>query len=273
MKRVTPIAIIDAFASGPFRGNPAAVCMLEEERDAEWMQAVAAEMNLSETAFLVADEDGGYRLRWFTPAVEVDLCGHATLAAAHYLWENESLAASEQARFRTASGLLTASRMEEGIALDFPAERPVPIAAPEELIQGLGLIPRYVGRNRMDFVVEVDSEETVRSLRPDYALLARVEARGIIVTSKGGGISANGEGIPYDFVSRAFFPASGVNEDPVTGSAHCALAPYWQRRLRKDDFVAYQASARGGELHVALNGDRVILRGQAVTVLNGSLNV
>lgn len=262
-----PISLIDAFTSEPFKGNPAAVCLLQQEQDAEWMQRVASEMNQSETAFVVPREDGSYSLRWFTPTVEVDLCGHATLASAHYLWENGHLTKNEQAKFHTLSGLLTADFSVEGIMLNFPAEPPVPVTAPEELIQGLGLIPRYVAKNRIDYLVEIDSEDTVRTLKPDFAMLARVEARGVIVTSK-----AN-RGSEYDFVSRAFYPASGCNEDPVTGSAHCALAPYWQRKLRKDNLLAYQASARGGELKLAIVGNRVLISGKAVTILNGHLSV
>ncbi|RAP78002.1 PhzF family phenazine biosynthesis protein [Paenibacillus montanisoli] len=261
------IAIIDAFTSIPFRGNPAAVCLLEEPRNEQWMQDVAAEMNLSETAFLEPREDGSYGLRWFTPTVEMELCGHATLASAHYLWENSHLPQGRIAAFHTRSGLLTAEQTENGIRLNFPAEPAAPVKAPEELIQGLGLIPRYVGLNRMDYLVEVDSVQTVQSLKPDFAMLARVDARGIIVTSKGTGKPGD-----YDFISRCFYPASGCKEDPVTGSAHCALAPYWQRRLRQNAFTAYQASARGGELYIELANDRVLMTGQAVTVLNGQLN-
>ncbi|MBM7563677.1 PhzF family phenazine biosynthesis protein [Paenibacillus sacheonensis] len=269
------IAIIDAFTSEPFRGNPAAVCLLEEEREPEWMQRVAAEMNLSETAFLRRRQDGSFGLRWFTPTQEVDLCGHATLASSHYLWTNGLLDRERQARFYTNSGLLTATLEEGGIRLDFPAEAAAPVTAPEELIQGLGLIPRYTGRNRMDYLVEVDSEETVRTLRPDFGMLARVNARGVIVTSRAAaGTGGTAEAAAaYDFVSRAFYPATGVDEDPVTGSAHCALAPYWQKRLRKNEFHAYQASARGGEMHVSVHGERVHMVGQAVTVMLGQLMV
>ncbi|MCQ6562908.1 PhzF family phenazine biosynthesis protein [Paenibacillus mendelii] len=262
-----PVSIIDAFTSEPFRGNPAAVCLLQEEREEQWMRLVAAEMNLSETAFLMQKTDGSYGLRWFTPLDEVDLCGHATLAAAHYLWEHGHREPEHKLLFLTRSGILTAERTADGITLDFPAEPVAPAVAPEELIQGLGLIPRYVGRNRMDYVVEVDSERTVRTLQPDMALLSRVETRGVIVTARADG----GPGSRYDFVSRAFFPSIGINEDPVTGSAHCALAPYWQRRLRKDELVAYQASARGGELLLRPVGDRVRMSGTAVTVMNGHL--
>ncbi|MBW7476967.1 PhzF family phenazine biosynthesis protein [Paenibacillus oenotherae] len=263
------LAVVDAFTSQPFRGNPAAVCLLEEGAEEGWMQNIAAEMNLSETAFLMRQEDGSYTLRWFTPQAEVDLCGHATLASAHYLWESGHLEAGQQARFHTRSGLLTADKVAGGVQLNFPAEPVSPAVAPEELIQALGLIPRYVGRNRMDYLVEVDSEETVRTLKPDYMLLGQVETRGVIVTSR----AERNTDAGYDFVSRAFFPAVGVNEDPVTGSAHCALAPYWQGRLRKEELLAYQASSRGGVLQLRVEGDRVLMAGQAVTILRGVLEV
>jgi len=263
----TPIAIIDAFANAPFTGNPAAVCMLEQDPEEQWMSKVAAEMNLSETAFLAVREDGSYSLRWFTPVTEVDLCGHATLAAAHYLWEQGLTQAGVAIAFHTRSGLLIAEQTEKGITLHFPAVPVAAAVAPELLIQGLGLIPRYVGRNAMDYLIEVDSEETVRTLRPDFALLSQVETRGIIVTAR-----AN-PGAKYEIVSRAFFPNIGVNEDPVTGSAHCALAPYWHRRLRKDEWLACQASARGGELYIGIEeGGRVAISGQAVTVMTGRLH-
>ncbi|MDQ8738650.1 PhzF family phenazine biosynthesis protein [Paenibacillus sp. LHD-38] len=255
--------IVDAFTKERFKGNPAAICFLEQPQSEGWMQQVAAEMNLSETAFVVPGEES-YGLRWFTPTVEVDLCGHATLATAHILWESGRLPHGEPARFMTRSGLLTAKQSGTWIDMDFPAEPPVAAVAPEELVQGLGLIPRFVGRNRMDFFVEVDSEETLRTLRPDFGLLARLDARGVIITSRG-------SGSPYDFVSRAFYPGTGVDEDPVTGSAHCALAPYWAKRLRKQELVGYQASERGGVVKVRPEGDRVYLSGQAVTVLKGQL--
>lgn len=259
-----PLFIADAFAREPFTGNPAAVCLLETTMDDERMAKIAAEMNLSETAFVERDGTGGFGLRWFAPKAEVDLCGHATLAAAHVLWEQGWLSRSETARFSTRSGRLTADWEDGEIVMDFPAEAPAPTAAPNELIEGLGLIPKYVGRNRMDYVVEIDGEEAVRSLRPDYGMLARLDARGVIVTSRG-------KGDDCDFVSRAFFPVLGVNEDPVTGSAHCALAPYWEKRLRKSGLTGYQASERGGYVGVRTIGDRVQLRGRAVTVLRGQL--
>ncbi|WP_053375399.1 PhzF family phenazine biosynthesis protein [Paenibacillus sp. FJAT-27812] len=255
--------IVDAFTNERFKGNPASVCLLEQPQPESWMQQVASEMNLSETAFIVPRPDG-YDLRWFTPVGEVDLCGHATLATAHVLWESGKLPPDQMASFMTKSGRLTARRDGAWIQMDFPAEPPEAAIAPEELVQGLGLIPRYAGRNRMDYFVEVDSEETLRTLRPDFAMLARVEARGVIVTSRS-------TGSPYDFVSRAFYPATGIDEDPVTGSAHCALAPYWAKRLRKDELVGYQASQRGGIVKMKPDGDRVYLSGQAVTVLKGQL--
>lgn len=255
--------IVDAFTNERFKGNPAAICLLEQPQPESWLQQVAAEMNLPETAFIVPGEKS-FDLRWFTPVAEVDLCGHATLATAHVLWETGKLPEQEMARFMTRSGILTAKLDGAWIEMDFPAEPPEAAIAPEELVQGLGLIPRYVGRNRMDYFVEVDSEDTVRTLRPDFAMLARLEARGVIVTSRSTGSA-------YDFVSRAFYPGTGIDEDPVTGSAHCALAPYWAKRLRKNRLVGYQASKRGGIVKVKPDGDRVYLSGQAVTVLRGQL--
>ncbi len=257
------ITQVDAFTAAPFGGNPAGVCILAEPGDARWMQQVAREMNLAETAFLHRQEDG-FNLRWFTPAVEVDLCGHATLASAHVLWEEGHLRPEEQARFYTRSGLLTADRRGAWIELDFPATPARPADAPAGLAQALGVEPIYIGQSRFDYLVEVDSEETLRALKPDMTLLERVPARGIIVTSR----SASPE---YDMVSRFFAPQAGVPEDPVTGSAHCTLAPFWAERLDKTEMRAYQASPRGGVLRVRLNGERVAIGGQAVTVLRGEL--
>ncbi|HEX9611054.1 MAG TPA: PhzF family phenazine biosynthesis protein [Gemmatimonadales bacterium] len=258
-----PIVQVDAFTDRPFAGNPAAVCVLPAPADADWMQDVAREMNLSETAFLVRRHDG-FDLRWFTPAVEVDLCGHATLASAHVLWQDGHLPPGAQARFHTKSGLLAADRRGKWIELDFPATRAAPAPAPPGLLEALHVTPRFVGRSRFDYLLEVDGEETVRSVRPDFGALARVDARGVIVTSR-----AATDG--YDFVSRFFAPRAGVPEDPVTGSSHCALAPYWGGKLGKPALVGYQASARGGVVRTRLAGDRVILGGQAVTVLRGDL--
>lgn len=257
---------IDAFTAEPFKGNPAAVCLLDRERDEVWMQNVAAEMNLSETAFLLTREDG-FSLRWFTPVIEVDLCGHATLASAHALWEENVLAANETARFHTRSGLLTAARAGDWIELDFPATREQTADPPPALLESLGIsVPVYVGRNKFDYLVELESEEAVRNLDPDHAQLRGVPVRGVIVTSR----SSNRD---FDFVSRFFAPGSGVDEDPVTGSAHCCLTPYWSARLGKTEMVAYQASSRGGVVRVRLDGDRVKLAGRAVTVLRGDLAV
>ena len=253
---------VDSFTNKPFQGNPAGVCILNKPAEADWMQKVAREMNLSETAFLVEQEEG-YNLRWFTPSAEVDLCGHATLASAHILWETGLLDDNTQARFHTRSGLLTAKRQGDWIEMDFPATPEEPVEAPVELGRALGVTPRYVGRNRFDYLVEVDSEELVRGLQPDISLLNSLPVRGIIVTSRS---SAPG----FDFVSRFFAPAVGVNEDPVTGSAHSCLAPFWMERLGGkpgQEFTAYQASARGGVLKVCVQGERVLIRGQAVTVL------
>jgi PhzF family phenazine biosynthesis protein len=254
---------VDAFTDQPFAGNPAAVCLLPTVRDAGWMQQVAREMNLAETAFLVRRLDG-FDLRWFTPSREVDLCGHATLASAHVLWEQEHLAVDQIARFHTRSGVLTAERRDRLIWLDFPATPAAPAEPPEELVQGLGTRGRFVGRTPFDYLVELESENAVRALAPDLTLLARIKARGIIVTAK----AATPE---YDFVSRFFGPAAGVPEDPVTGSAHCALGPYWSPRLGRSELVGYQASARGGTVQVRLAGDRVKLGGEAITVLKGEL--
>ncbi|UCC86854.1 MAG: PhzF family phenazine biosynthesis protein [Anaerolineales bacterium] len=254
---------VDAFTQVPFKGNPAGVCILPEPGDEGWMQDVASEMNLSETAFLYRQEDG-YNLRWFTPAVEVELCGHATLASAHILWETGHLKPGEMARFHTRSGLLTGERKWDWIELNFPATPEKPVTPPKDLARALGVEPKYIGGSRFDYLVEVDSEETLRNMQPDFILLGQVSTRGVMVTS----LAASPK---YDFVSRFFAPGVGINEDPVTGSAHCCLGPYWSQRLDRDEFVAYQASARGGIVRVRVSGDRVYLGGQAVTVLRGEL--
>ena len=258
------ITQVDAFTNRPFAGNPAAVCILPAAVEPVWMLNVAREMNLAETAFLVKQRDG-FDLRWFTPAVEVDLCGHATLASAHVLWEDGLLKKAEQARFHTKSGLLTADRHDSWIELDFPATVASPAPAPSGLIEGLNVKAQFIGRSKFDFLIEVQSEAIVRRLDPDMTAIARAPARGVIVTSR-----ANGES-NYDFVSRFFAPQSGVPEDPVTGSAHCALAPYWGAKLGKKEMMAFQASARGGEIRLRIEGDRVRLGGEAVTVLRAEL--
>jgi PhzF family phenazine biosynthesis protein len=259
------IFTVDAFTDKPFAGNPAAVCLLAQPQSDSWMQRVAQEMNLSETAFVYRIKDG-YNLRWFTPATEVDLCGHATLATAYVLWEVDYLTRNEVARFHTKSGLLTASLKESWIELDFPSEPAYETVAPQELTQALSIQPVFTGKNRFDYLIEIESEEVLRNLQPDLGLLAKVPARGIIVTAK----CSTGT---YDFISRFFAPAAGVNEDPVTGSAHCCLGPYWQQKLAKDSFTAYQASARGGIVKLRVVNDRVKLTGQAVIVLRGELIV
>jgi PhzF family phenazine biosynthesis protein len=257
------IVQVDAFTDRPFAGNPAAVCVLPGPADPAWMQAVAAEMNLAETAFLV-DEGDVFHLRWFTPTVEVDLCGHATIASAHVLWEDGHLPAGSVARFRTRSGLLTATREGSWITLDFPAtpvERPVD---PDPVARALGVPVLFAGATRFDVLAEVESEAALRSMAPDPALLEAIPSRGVIVTALAGS-----EG--FDFVSRFFGPRVGIAEDPVTGSAHSALGPYWAGRLDRLEMVAYQASRRGGVVRVRVEGDRVKIGGQAVTVLRGEL--
>jgi PhzF family phenazine biosynthesis protein len=249
---------VDAFTGTAFQGNPAAVCLLETPVTDSWMQSVAAEMNLSETAFLLGDS-----LRWFTPAVEVTLCGHATLATAHVLYSTGT--ATGQLEFKTASGTLTVNRLGDGmITMDFPAKEMTPAPVPGGLEKALGVTPVQVENSHLDLLVEVDSEETVRTLSPDIAALAALDARGVIVTARG---------TDTDFVSRFFAPKVGVPEDPVTGSAHCALSPYWSARLGRASLVGAQLSRRGGLVGVTLDGDRVHLAGRAVTVLSGTLHV
>jgi len=255
------IFTVDAFTDKPFSGNPAGVCILSEERDEPWMQSFAREMNLSETAFLRKSDDG-YSLRWFTPKVEVDLCGHATLASAHILFERGYLKREEQARFHTRSGLLTATSKENWIELDFPKQPVTASSPPAGLVESLGVSPKFVGKNVLYLIVEVDSEEIVRGLKPDYGHLASVPVNGVAVTS-----IASTPG--FDFVSRFFAPRFGIDEDPVTGSSHCGLGPFWEERLNKSELTAYQASARGGVIHVRVVSNRVFLGGKAITILQG----
>ena len=258
-----PILQIDAFADRPFAGNPAAVCLLEEERDSKWMQAVAAEMNLSETAFVRRIGDD-FELRWFTPAIEVDLCGHATLASAHALWTEGVVNRDQSIRFHTKSGVLTCAKSDEFIELDFPATPAQEVEPPAGLFEALGIESAFVCKSKFDFLVVLDSEQVVRSLSPDFARLGRFPARGVIVSSQS-------ENPQFDFISRFFAPCAGVDEDPVCGSAHCCLAPFWSERLGKSEMTAFQASPRGGVVRVRVNDDRVILGGQAVTVLRGEI--
>jgi PhzF family phenazine biosynthesis protein len=257
-----PIWQVNAFTDRPFSGNPAAVCLLDDERGASWMQSVAAEMNLSETAFLRRLEDG-FELRWFTPVVEVDLCGHATLASAFTLWTSGAAGADESIRFHTRSGVLTAYRDADRIQLDFPASPPEACPAPADLVEAVGVEPAFVGKSRFWLFV-VDSADSVRALKPDFRQLAEITSSGVIVT-------ASSDDPRFDFFSRFFAPAAGIDEDPVTGSAHCCLGPYWGQRLGKTSMAGYQASARGGVVNVQLKGNRVLLGGQAVMVWKGEL--
>src|SRR5579864_8974527 len=260
------IVTVDAFTSVPFAGNPAAVCVMPEPRPDDWLRNVAREMNLSETAFLVP-RNGDFDLRWLTPAVEVDLCGHATVASAHVLWQDGHLPAGKQARFHTRSGLLTADQRGDWIELDFPVKLAIAAEPPTELLPALGVkAPLAVLKNAFDYLVEVESEQELRALRPDHSTLRRIPVRGVIATAR----SSTPE---FDFISRFFAPASGVDEDPVTGSAHTALGPYWGAKLGKSELTGYQASARGGVVGIRLKGDRIILAGQAVTVMQAMLLV
>jgi PhzF family phenazine biosynthesis protein len=264
---------VDAFTHTPFGGNPAAVCILPDAApdaapaanaiDDRWMQQIAQEMNLSETAFLVKQADG-YSLRWFTPTVEVPLCGHATLASAHALWSEGYVPPTTEIRFHTRSGMLTATQQGDWIELNFPANPSRDVTIPAKLIKALGDAPVCdVWQNSLGYLVLLNSEAAVRQMQPDFALMAELPVEGVLATSLASP--------PYDFVSRFFAPRLGINEDPVTGAAHCCLAPFWRDRLNQSEFLAYQASARGGVVKVRCEGDRVVLGGQAVTVLRGSL--
>ncbi len=260
-----PMTVVDAFTSRPFAGNPAGVCILEAERDKAWMQLVAREMAHAETAFMLLRPDH-VALRWFTPAAEVDLCGHATLGSAHVLWETRRLSDTVPIRFRTRSGDLIATRDGDWIALDFPALRGEWADIPPGVEDALGAPVKSAVKSRFDLLVELKNETAVRDLKPDLGLLARLPYRGVIVTAP----AAKDD--EYDFVSRFFAPQVGVPEDSVTGSAHCALAPFWGERLGQTKMVGYQASPRGGTVRVEVRGDRVILGGQAVTTFRGTLD-
>ncbi|EOR93590.1 putative isomerase yddE, PhzC-PhzF family [Arcticibacter svalbardensis MN12-7] len=252
---------VDAFTDQPFKGNPAAICLLEEELSTATMLQIAAENNLAETAFVQKAEDGFY-LRWFTPTVEVHLCGHATLATSHILWQEGILKAQETARYHTLSGLLTAKKKGDWIEIDLPAKENRPVDVSEEVLAALQVRPirtAYADR----YIIEVSTPEEVNNVKPDFNILRHHEM--VIVTSKGAPSS------PYDFVSRTFGPSVGVDEDPVTGSSHCCLVPYYAEQLNKTQFFAYQASQRGGEMRLELKGDRVLLSGHAVTLISGML--
>ena len=259
-----PLLHVDAFASEPFRGNPAAVCLLPAARDAKWMQAMAAELALPATAFVTPAVDGVHGVRWFTALAELALCGHGTLASAHALWETGHLPPDAPAHFTTVAGTLIASRRDGWIEMDFPAEPAHETTAPAALTEALRATPRWVGRNRLDYVVLLDDEAGVRALAPDLAALSALDTRGVIVT-------ARAEGTGADFVSRFFAPRFGLPEDAVTGSAHCCLGPLWARRLGRASLTGYQASTRGGIVRVTVAGERVTLAGQAVTVFRGQL--
>jgi PhzF family phenazine biosynthesis protein len=255
---------IDAFTDTPFAGNSAAVFILDEPREDAWLQRVAREMNLAATTFLYPQDDG-YHLRWFSAKVELELCGHGTLASAHALWEQGYLAREDEARFYTRGGFLTAKRAGEWIELNFPAKPEVAADALPALKESLGVTPLYVGKSQLDYLVEVASEEVVRNIQPDFGRLATLPARGVIITAAANAASE------YDFVSRFFCPSVGINEDPVTGSAHCVLSPFWSKRLGREQLTGYQASERGGTVRVRHDGERVHLGGQAITVLRGEL--
>ncbi len=259
-----PLFHVDAFASTAFAGNAAAVCILDGPREDVWLQRVAGEMNLAATTFL-SPQDGGYGLRWFSPTTELELCGHGTLASAHTLWEQDYLASNVQAQFFTRAGTLTARQEGGWIELNFPAKPEQAIELQPVLEESLGVTPLYVGKSQLDILVEVESEEVVRRIQPDFGLLTTIPARGVIVTAAA---SAKPN---YDFVSRFFCPSVGINEDPVTGSAHCALSPFWSKRLGRTQLTGYQASIRGGIVRTRFDGDRVYLGGQALTVLRGEL--
>jgi PhzF family phenazine biosynthesis protein len=256
---------VDAFTSRAFAGNPAAVCVLPSPQDDRWMQSVAQEMNLSETAFLIK-QDQHYSLRWFTPTTEVPLCGHATLASAHVLWTEGYASTGQKLQFATKSGILTAQYQNDWIELNFPVNRSQDIPPITKLADALGVRLKTVSYNSLGYLVEIATAEQVKQLQPNFTLLKQLPVSNVIVTSKAEKDS------PYDFVSRFFAPRLGINEDPVTGSAHCCLAPYWRDRLHQDQFLAYQASSRGGIVKIDYDGsDRVLLQGQAVTVMRGEL--
>lgn len=257
---------VDAFTDRAFKGNPAAVCVLSSPPEESWMQAVAQEMNLSETAFLLK-QDRHYNLRWFTPTTEVPLCGHATLASAHVLWTEGYASTGQELKFATRSGMLTAKYQDDWIELNFPANRSQDIPPITKLGDALGVPLKTVLYNSLGYLVEVATPQQVRQLQPNFTLLKQLPIANVIVTSKAESDSE------YDFISRFFCPGLGINEDPVTGAAHCCLAPYWRDRLHQDRFLAYQASTRGGVIKINYDGgDRVSLLGQAVTVMRGELS-
>ncbi len=262
---------VDAFTDKPFKGNPAAVCLLEREHPDSWLQDVAAEMNLSETAFLLKERlNSTFQLRWFTPTTEVSLCGHATLASAHVLWEESILKTEEQAIFHTKSGILKTTKHEDWIEMVFPSWKVEQVDHDPKLSKALGISPKYTGKYVTQtgnlYLVEVDTDREVYELQPDFRLLSETDARGTIVTS----LATVKD---YDFVSRFFAPALGIDEDPVTGSAHCYLTPFWAEKLKKNELTGFQASKRTGVIHCRLSQDKALLRGKAITVFRGELLV
>lgn len=263
-----PIFTVDAFTNEPFKGNPAAVCLLKEELPTSLMQNIAFELNLAETAFVLKEKDSdAYSLRWMTPVSEVDLCGHATLASAHIMWQEGICKKDETINFNTRSGLLTCKYNGGKITLDLPAIPQKKIEYPPELIDAIGGVqPKYVGMTKWNYIIELNSESDIRNLKPDFNVMLKLPGWGTIITA-----AADMPG--YDFISRFFAPEKGIQEDPVTGSAHCALAPYWQGRLGKNAFKAYQASERGGTIDIIVDGDRVYLTGEDVTVIKGEIEV
>jgi len=256
---------VDAFTDKAFSGNPAAVCILEKGKIDKWMQELASEINLPETAFVLKEGDH-YNLRWFTPKVEVDLCGHATLASAHILWEVGVVEGHAEILFSTNSGDLRIHKKGSWIEMDFPSEPEMETDPPKYLLESLGVEPLYIGKNRFDYLIEVKGESILENIDPDFNILSKVDTRGVIVTCRS-------DSKKYDFCSRFFAPSVGINEDPVTGSAHCCLALYWNKKMGKDEFSARQASSRGGEIRINLRNDRVILAGQAITVFEAVLKL
>lgn len=258
------VFMVDAFTSEIFKGNPAAVCLLPSALSDTLMQAIAREMNCPETAFVMEHHDG-FLLRWFAPLQEVDLCGHATLATAHVLYEQHIATERQELRFNTRSGLLSVKKGDT-IIMNFPPEKASECSIPNWIIDALGVKPVYTGKNRMDYLIELETEKEVLVINPDFRALKKMDSRGVIVTAK-----SSGKG--FDFVSRFFAPGLGVDEDPVTGSSHCCLGPYWQNKLQKNKFTAYQASQRGGIVEVEVSDSRVYIGGKAVTVLSGQIHV
>jgi len=258
--------IVDAFTDKAFKGNPAAVVLLDQERDANWMQSVAAEINLSETAFIKPLRDNYYQLKWFTPKTEINLCGHATLASAHVLWRELHRHLESDIEFETKSGRLTTSQTGDKITLNFPAIDIQQTEIETDIQSFLNTEPIAIYRGNSDLMIVINDQDALYKLNTDESLIKSIDARGVIVTTIG-------SNTPYDFISRFFAPSVGVLEDPVTGSAHCILAPYWAKRLHKQHMTALQASTRGGILELSISGHRVLISGKAVTTIEGKLNV